>query len=150
MVEIDPVSLQRSFVRRLGFRADQGVGPAAALRNVRGVQFISIDDLVQMSPPMLGERKSQRPCVRVPEEAAKLFAVGAMAPGNGVPAPVRRFLRRMGLAEVQLLDDRRQPTSQGSGGMLDVLSQLRPQTEQGGNLNGREVELFRPVENISD
>jgi hypothetical protein len=57
MGEIDVMGLQSSSIRRLGLRADQGVRPATALGHVRRVEFLSVDDLVQVLPSLLSQRK---------------------------------------------------------------------------------------------
>ena len=53
VVEVDLMRLDGPFVGRLGFGADQRVGPASALGDVGRVELFSINYLVQVLPPML-------------------------------------------------------------------------------------------------
>ena len=76
-------------VGRLGLRADQRVRSAFAAGDVGRIQFPAIDDLVQVSPSLLGQGKSERLYVGVIEEAAEFFAVGCGIPSLS-PAASRR------------------------------------------------------------
>ena len=62
MVEIDAMCLEGSVVGAVRLGADQREGPARAFGVVGGVELLSIDDLVQMLPPVLGQGEPQ--CLR--------------------------------------------------------------------------------------
>ena len=59
LFEIDVVRLECAVVGRAGFRTDQRVRAAAVFGDVRCIEFLSVNDLMQVLPPLLGERKPQ-------------------------------------------------------------------------------------------
>ena len=53
MFEIAAVCFEFSLIRCVVLCADERVRPAAAFSNVRQIEFVAVDDLVQMPPAML-------------------------------------------------------------------------------------------------
>lgn len=79
MIQIDAVGVERAIIGGLGLGANQGVGSTAAFRDVGQVESISVDDLVQVFPPLFGQGEPERSRTGIIEKADDLSAVLALA-----------------------------------------------------------------------
>ena len=73
------MDLAGGFVGCGRFCADQSIGTAAALGDVRQVAFVALNDLMQMPATLFTHGKTMNGLVGVGQKAAQLAAVAAVA-----------------------------------------------------------------------